>query len=324
MGTMSPEGVAPRSIVLAVPEDGLFAPIIQSGFAQAGWGAILVHRPDALREVLGDRGAALVVLDMAIPGAQEALHALKLEPATNWVPILAIFPRGNDPRYPAEIRMRADVELLEPVEIHRLIAEAESHAVRSSEPPSTRKIRLVLPSRRPDLERALEIGSAFLRASSLEEAAQAPLLAGVREAIGNAIQHGNRGDPAKRILVEYRQNPAALTLTVRDEGPGFDAPRYLRRALSKGAVEAARDRHRAGGQGGLGMLMLLRCADAVRYNKTGNLCTLTKFLRKRPAPPPEPEPEPGFATITPAYPMPALPRRPEEEKGRPKEGTEDR
>ena len=279
---MSPAGGAPtRPIVLAIPQDGVFAPMIQTAFLQAGWGAILVHQTEALPETLDTHGAALVVLDMLLPGAQGALETLKLEPRTNWVPVVGIFPRQCAPMRPPELRVRADVELVEPVDLRALVAAAERKAVRSSLPPSTRKVRLVLPSRLADLERAVELASAFIQPCALAEAAQTAFSAAIREAVGNAIQHGNRNDPAKHVCIELRQNPATITVSVRDEGPGFDAESRLRQASSTDAAQAARERHREGGRGGLGILMLLRGADMVRYSKAGNLVTLTKLLRRQ-------------------------------------------
>jgi serine/threonine-protein kinase RsbW len=48
----------------------------------------------------------------------------------------------------------------------------------------------------------------------------------VRESVINAIKHGNRGDGAKRVTVEFhlrpREHPAELVVYVLDEGSGFD------------------------------------------------------------------------------------------------------
>jgi serine/threonine-protein kinase RsbW len=47
----------------------------------------------------------------------------------------------------------------------------------------------------------------------------------LREALANAILHGNKSDPAKRVVVacfcECEEN-GGLLLVVRDEGPGFN------------------------------------------------------------------------------------------------------
>lgn len=47
----------------------------------------------------------------------------------------------------------------------------------------------------------------------------------VRESIANAIKHGNRNDPAKRVFVEFAgavDGVPELSIRVRDEGAGFD------------------------------------------------------------------------------------------------------
>lgn len=44
----------------------------------------------------------------------------------------------------------------------------------------------------------------------------------VREAVTNAIQHGNSGDPQRRVGLLFRVNPDKLEIVVRDEGKGID------------------------------------------------------------------------------------------------------
>ena len=47
----------------------------------------------------------------------------------------------------------------------------------------------------------------------------------VREAVANAIKHGNRQDSAKKVEVAYRLEPRRLVVAVRDQGAGFDLAR---------------------------------------------------------------------------------------------------
>ncbi len=44
----------------------------------------------------------------------------------------------------------------------------------------------------------------------------------LEEAIVNAIKHGNRLDPAKKVHVEARVTPKRAEIVIEDEGPGFD------------------------------------------------------------------------------------------------------
>ena len=45
----------------------------------------------------------------------------------------------------------------------------------------------------------------------------------VREAVTNAIQHGNKLDTGKKVEVCYEIAPESLTVSVRDQGCGFHA-----------------------------------------------------------------------------------------------------
>ncbi len=44
----------------------------------------------------------------------------------------------------------------------------------------------------------------------------------VREAVTNAVMHGNRQDEAKTVEVSLKSLPGAIEITVRDQGKGFD------------------------------------------------------------------------------------------------------
>ncbi|TVR71667.1 MAG: ATP-binding protein [Marinilabiliales bacterium] len=42
------------------------------------------------------------------------------------------------------------------------------------------------------------------------------------EAVNNAISHGNKLDPTKKVDVTFSINNKRMTVITRDEGPGFD------------------------------------------------------------------------------------------------------
>lgn len=54
----------------------------------------------------------------------------------------------------------------------------------------------------------------------------------VREAVANAIQHGNREDPTKTVQVDFGLEEEEAVIRVRDEGEGFD-PATLADPLAK-------------------------------------------------------------------------------------------
>ena len=44
----------------------------------------------------------------------------------------------------------------------------------------------------------------------------------LREALANAIIHGNHENPGKHVHVRFRCNPDEVSIAVKDEGQGFD------------------------------------------------------------------------------------------------------
>jgi serine/threonine-protein kinase RsbW len=48
------------------------------------------------------------------------------------------------------------------------------------------------------------------------------ILVAVTEAVNNAIIHGNKLDPGKKVHVSFNADNQSLSFLVTDEGPGFD------------------------------------------------------------------------------------------------------
>ncbi len=93
----------------------------------------------------------------------------------------------------------------------------------------------------------------------------------------NAELHGCKEDPGCCIDVEMLLDHEKLTVTVEDEGDGFDHVAYLKQLDGVAPVSVARKRHQSGGVGGLGIYLMRRCADRLEYNEQGNRVTLMKY-----------------------------------------------
>ena len=88
----------------------------------------------------------------------------------------------------------------------------------------------------------------------------------LEEALVNAVKHGNRGDPAKRVWVRYKVWRDRTLVTVEDEGQGFD-PDQLPDPLAPENLDRA---------GGRGLLLMRSYMTWVRYNKCGNAVSICK------------------------------------------------
>ena len=90
------------------------------------------------------------------------------------------------------------------------------------------------------------------------------------EALSNAIKHGNRRDPGKSVSVRFLIEDDTITISVKDEGAGFDytdmpdptAPERLELPS------------------GRGLLLMRSYMDSVTFNERGNEVTMVKRGRQ--------------------------------------------
>jgi serine/threonine-protein kinase RsbW len=58
--------------------------------------------------------------------------------------------------------------------------------------------------------------------TNVDEEYYGNILIAVTEAVNNAIMHGNKENPDKKVTVEFSVGPKGLICKIADEGPGFD------------------------------------------------------------------------------------------------------
>ena len=271
------------SIVLAVPGNDPFARVIEFHFSRVGWRVTLASSVDDCVNLLKDGGAHLVIVDHALEGSRRLIEELKCRKSTSLIPLIALYPKEQDPERSTEFQLVADEHLVEPFEVYTLLMLAESELARSSEEEVIfeQQVSFQFGTTEANIERANELAARLFGEAGLEEEQKVPLSAAFREAVGNAAQHGNRDNAQKLIRITYLLDREKITLVVTDEGPGFDHERYTLRGQTKDAVSAARERHDQGRAGGLGIMLMQRCTDKLEYNDIGNAITLTKYLKPR-------------------------------------------
>jgi serine/threonine-protein kinase RsbW len=86
----------------------------------------------------------------------------------------------------------------------------------------TGPIRMSLSSRFENIEMAQHLCGKLLEGWELNEETTHWILMALREALANAIKHGNGQDMAKRVHLEMEVKDHALRIRIRDEGTGFD------------------------------------------------------------------------------------------------------
>ena len=86
------------------------------------------------------------------------------------------------------------------------------------------------------------------------------------EAIVNAIVHGNKLDPAKRVSVSCEVTPTVARIRITDEGDGFDP----------GQVPDCTAEDRLEMPGGRGVMLMKSFMTRIEYNAKGNSVLLEK------------------------------------------------
>ncbi|HEV7396647.1 MAG TPA: ATP-binding protein [Pyrinomonadaceae bacterium] len=81
---------------------------------------------------------------------------------------------------------------------------------------------LTLPSRFESVEEAAGSIADLLKRSGVTDDVLFGVDMAVREAVTNAVLHGNKQDDKKFVLVTTRTSPDRLEISVHDEGEGFN------------------------------------------------------------------------------------------------------
>jgi serine/threonine-protein kinase RsbW len=78
----------------------------------------------------------------------------------------------------------------------------------------------------------------------IHEDAFGNILVAVTEAVNNAIQHGNKYDPNKKVKVTYEMEEETMSFIISDQGSGFDyynlpdptAPENIEKPTGRGVL----------------------------------------------------------------------------------------
>jgi serine/threonine-protein kinase RsbW len=95
----------------------------------------------------------------------------------------------------------------------------------------------------------------------------------LREALANAIVHGNHEDPGKQVYVRCRCGTDEVALVIRDEGQGYD----IGGLPDPTAPENISSSH------GRGIFLMKNLMDEVRFERGGAIVYMRKFAGENPS-----------------------------------------
>jgi anti-sigma regulatory factor (Ser/Thr protein kinase)/CheY-like chemotaxis protein len=112
-----------------------------------------------------------------------------------------------------------------------------------------------------------------------------------RELLMNAIEHGGKGDPRKRVRASLLRIARAVIVHIHDPGTGFSLDFLPHAAISNPEDEPTRHveiRAESGRRpGGFGIMLTRNMVDELLYNERGNAVMFVKYLEPTLKPPPD-------------------------------------
>ena len=132
------------------------------------------------------------------------------------------------------------------------------------------KYEVSYPSSVDYLENVEAVTVKIANEAGFDESAIDDISIAITELFNNAIHHGNQNDINKKVHLTYTLSGKALSISIRDEGPGFE-PDTLRDPLAPENLLA---------DNGRGIYLVKMLMDKVRFNITdkGSEIIITKKL----------------------------------------------
>jgi len=136
----------------------------------------------------------------------------------------------------------------------------------NSAEPGTWRLTVDLPSERGSNRQVTDELLAQLGAHGWPEADVFAVHLAVEEAIVNAIVHGNKLDPTKKVHVACEVSAERVLVSIADEGPGFN-PAAVPDCTADERLEAP---------SGRGVMLMRSFMTRIEYNAAGNAVVLEK------------------------------------------------
>jgi serine/threonine-protein kinase RsbW len=122
------------------------------------------------------------------------------------------------------------------------------------------RLRLWIPSSRPAINRAVDAVGRLARRSGWVDGRRTDLEIALREALANAMLHGNGMRPERRVFLRCYAGPrGGILIAVRDQGAGFD-PQAVPDPRAADRMELAHGR---------GLLLMRELTDAIEFRRGG-------------------------------------------------------
>jgi serine/threonine-protein kinase RsbW len=92
----------------------------------------------------------------------------------------------------------------------------------------------------------------------------------LEEAFNNAVKHGNKMDPAKKVSINYSIDSDKIEISITDEGDGFKPDSVADPRWGEGLLKP----------GGRGLLLMNSYMDVVKFNEQGNSVYMVRYKER--------------------------------------------
>lgn len=266
------------NVMMIVPSEDFFEKIMRKKFSKKKAKLSVFHSADQAESALKSKPYDLIILDGVVKSTKEFLNNLKRNKTTSMIPVLKIYGESASLESSDGLTVSEDNRLQEPFDLDQLseLSMVEFDKIERRKQQTDHHLSFIFNSRQQDIEQVNDLILDLMRQTGLEEKAAISLGAAFREGTDNANRHGNKSQEDRKVKVDYNLNKDKVLIQIEDEGEGFDWSHYMGVATDKSAAQRSRERNSKGKRGGLGIMLMLKCTDEVKYNEKGNELTLIK------------------------------------------------
>jgi len=136
---------------------------------------------------------------------------------------------------------------------------------------TSKEISVTIPSRLQELAKIEHLSEEIAQKMALSEDQRENLAIAVTEAVGNAILHGNKKSPRKKVHILFRLEKDRVKVSVRDEGKGFNPDDLFNPLDPKNIMK----------ESGRGIFILKTLMDKVSFSFSPAGTTVEFVMKKR-------------------------------------------
>lgn len=264
------------SVLVVVKKADRFTEILQKRLRRKEGRYTVVTDCSTALDSIAKEKPQLVVVDDTVGRVDEFLRKLKIKLSLSTVSVIRLYSEGSGKE--ANFRVVENDFLCEPFEMMELFTLCETEIIRRNRKEGlvAQEVLFSFSSLHENVKEAIKLIRNLAAEDGFPEAETTSIVGAVREAVDNAVLHGNRDKPHKRVICSYISKRDAVEIFVQDQGEGFDYEYWLRLAEKSTAKESAAKAKREERRGGLGIRLMYKCADDLSYSENGSIVRILK------------------------------------------------